>query len=109
MKKKLHYGPEKKVLIGRNGMTQTRAVEVAFAKAVNRASEELVDNLCAADYWLPPLWHSLAFDLESLGTTSFGDTMNQRLLKRSKIEEIERQCRLIGAGGTFYASKTVTH
>lgn len=100
-------GPQKKVLIGLSGVSKPG--REAFAKAVNTGVDAEIDRLCAEDNHLPPLWNDLAWALEDFAHEKFGGSVNQRLLKRSRIERIEALCRQIGNGGTFTATAPATH
>ena len=84
-------------------LTTGPAAELAEAvnNAVNAGVEEEIDRMCDPHNQLPEPVADLAWAIEEYAQTKFGTTMNQKLLKRDRIERIEAMCRTVGAGGTF--------
>ena len=86
-----------------------REHQESIAKAVEVEVDARIDQMCAGDNNLPPLWNDLAWALETFARDTFGTTMNQRLLKQDRIAKIEALCRQIGLGGTYDLKRSATH
>lgn len=89
--------PNKRVLIGTSGTSQT------YNGKFQAAVDKRINEMCNRENRLPEKLNDLVWLIEEFNATDYGATINQRLARKLDIEKIEAMCRDIGNGGAFRA------